>query len=304
MIFARTRVGTGQLANELSVRGFPAEALNGDMSQDARLQILKRFRNKQLKVLVATDVAARGLDIDDISHVFNYDLPQDPEIYVHRIGRTGRAGKKGVAISLLTPKENWRLGKIEAYSRQKIEEGTLPTIEEIQAQREAHLLEQMMTWLRRGRCRREREIVEALAEEGHDIVEIAAAALKLARAEEKQRPIPEISPLRSEPKKSAKRSRRGRDRRSGRAERGGRRSSHEVGMVRLILNQGRANGLKVNHVVSALAHYSDIPGKSIGRIRIEDQETWVDVPEEFVAQVLEKTGRYRINKQLIQVERA
>ncbi len=87
--------GTTELANELALRGFPAEALNGDMSQDARVQVLNRFRDHKLKVLVATDVAARGLDIDDISHVFNYDLPQDPELYVHRVGRTGRAGKNG-----------------------------------------------------------------------------------------------------------------------------------------------------------------------------------------------------------------
>ncbi len=109
LIFARTRAGTGELANELSVRGFPAEALNGDLSQDAREQVLNRFRNNQIKVLVATDVAARGLDIDDISHVFNFDLPLDSEIYVHRVGRTGRAGKTGVAITLLTPSERWRL---------------------------------------------------------------------------------------------------------------------------------------------------------------------------------------------------
>ena len=100
LIFVRTRLGTGELANQLSSRGFAAEALNGDLSQDARIQVLTRFRNGQVKVLVATDVAARGLDIDDISHVFNFDLPDDPEVYVHRVGRTGRAGREGIAISL------------------------------------------------------------------------------------------------------------------------------------------------------------------------------------------------------------
>ena len=118
LVFARTRVRTGELANELAARGFQAEALNGDMSQDARLQVLDRFKNNRIQVLVATDVAARGLDIDDISHVFNYDLPQDPEVYVHRIGRTGRAGKTGIAITLLTPKERWRLRQIESYAKQ------------------------------------------------------------------------------------------------------------------------------------------------------------------------------------------
>ncbi len=105
LIFVRTRAGTGELANEISRRGYPAESLSGELSQEARERTLSRFRQNQIKVLVATDVAARGLDIEDISHVFNYDLPEDPEIYIHRIGRTGRAGKSGIAISLVTPRE-------------------------------------------------------------------------------------------------------------------------------------------------------------------------------------------------------
>ena len=119
LIFVRTRVESGELANELTVRGFPAEALNGDLSQDARERTMSRFRNNQIKVLVATDVAARGLDVDDISHVFNYDLPDEAELYVHRIGRTGRAGKTGLAISLVTPREKRKLFAVERFTHQK-----------------------------------------------------------------------------------------------------------------------------------------------------------------------------------------
>jgi ATP-dependent RNA helicase DeaD len=193
LVFARTRLGTGELANELVGRGFQAEVINGDLSQEARERVLKRFRNNQIKVLVATDVAARGLDIDHVTHVFNYDLPKDPEMYVHRIGRTGRAGKSGVAISLLTPKERWFLRKIEAYTKQKLTLATLPVEEDIQRQRDHRLVERMKVWLQRGRCRRERSVVANLTEQGHDVVEIAAVALKLVRAEEKQRPIAPIS---------------------------------------------------------------------------------------------------------------
>lgn len=301
LIFARTRLGTGELANELTGRGFPAEALHGDMSQEAREQVLSRFRHNQIKVLVATDVAARGLDIDDISHVFNYDLPQDPEIYVHRVGRTGRAGKSGVAISLLSPKQQWYFGKIEAYSKQKITRCTLPTIEDILAYREAQLLEQMTVWLQRGRCRREQELVAALSAQGHDVAEIAAVALKLVRAEEKQRPIAPITEVQEiRPQKNRHSGKRD-NRSNGRTQTN---YSHEKGMVRLTLNLGKANGLRPNDVVGTLAYQANIPGRAIGKIQIQAQQTLVDVPEQFVGQVLAKTGSYRLGKQPITVERA
>lgn len=313
IVFVRTRLSAGELANELGVRGFPAEALHGDLSQEAREQVLNRFRQNQIKVLVATDVAARGLDIDDISHVFNFDLPLDPEVYVHRIGRTGRAGKSGLAFSLVTPAEQWRLRKVEAFTKQPILRGTLPTIEEIQARREAELLEKMTVWLRRGRYNREREMVASLVEAGNDPAEIAAAALKLARADEKQRPIPQVSEVREvretrnrrEPRRTVDHANGGRDHRQGTGRKPGG-ASHENGMVRLLLDAGKAQGIRPNDVVGSIAYHADIPGHTIGAIHIQDQHTLVDVPEEFVAQVLAKANAnaYRIRQHRIKVERA
>jgi ATP-dependent RNA helicase DeaD len=303
LIFAQTRLGTGELVNELSVRGIPAEALNGDLSQDAREKVLERFRKNQIKVLVATDVAARGLDIDDISHVFNFDLPRDPEIYVHRVGRTGRAGKTGIAISLLAPAERWRLSRIETFTKQKMKKCDLPTVEDIQQRRDAQLLEQVEVWLRRGRCNREREIVTALVENGHDPLQIAAIALKLARGEDKKRPIAPVSEVQEPVQETLNRA-------SGK--RGGRsrddtpraRTSHERGMVRLTLSLGKSDGTQVNNIVGTLSHYADIPGNAIGKISIQDRHTLVDVPERFVEKVLAKTGDYRIGKQRIEVRLA
>ncbi len=328
LIFARTRQGTGELANELTVRGFPAEALHGDMSQDARESVMRRFRESRIKVLVATDVAARGLDIDDISHVINFDLPQDPEIYVHRIGRTGRAGKTGVAMTLVTPKEQWRLRRIESFVKQSIEQGKLPTIENILEHREAQLLEEVDVWLRRGRAKREREMVSALMENGHDLMEIAAVALKLARAEEKQRPIAPMSDVQDARRQGSRQEGR-RDSRSngrnsyaksngrngyakssgqnGKSEnygRNGSKSSHEQGMIRLHLSTGKADGIRVNDVVRTIAHYADIPGKSLGKIDIQSRHTFVDVPEELAGRVLANSGSYRIGKNAVSVERA
>jgi ATP-dependent RNA helicase DeaD len=309
LIFTRTRAGTGELANELSVRGFPAEALNGDLNQDTREQVLHRFRQNQIKVLVATDVAARGLDIEGISHVFNFDLPTDPEVYVHRIGRTGRAGKSGIAISLVTPKEQGYFRKIERFTRQTVERRPLPTTADIQSHREQKLREQMEVWLRRGRCRQERNLVEELVAAGHDPLEVAAVALKLARAEEKQRPISDVSEVVEEKWGD------GRPRQKGNGQRLGngygpeplrvRRSpqSHEKGMVRLSLNAGKVQGIRPNDVVGTIAYHADIPGRAIGAIRIQEQHTLVDVPEQFAAQVLAQTGKYQIRKQPIRVER-
>lgn len=308
LIFARTRVGTAELANELTVRGFPAEPLNGDLSQQAREQVLNRFRQNQIKVLVATDVAARGLDIDDISHVFNFDLPQDPEIYVHRVGRTGRAGKTGIALTLVTPQEQWRLRKIEQYAKQKVARATLPTSEDIKNRREAELLEKMSVWLKRGRCARERELVAGLVEEGHDLLEVAAIALKLARAEEKQRPIARLSEVVAhKPQRGGRREKFGNGRKRNGSGGNGRKNgnrSHENGMVRLSLSAGKTDGLRVNDVVGTIAFHADIPGSTIGAIHIQEEHTLVDVPEQFAKQVLAKTGSFRVRKKRLSVERA
>lgn len=304
LIFVRTRAGSGDLANQLVSRGYPAEVLNGDLSQDTREQVLRRFRQNHIKVLVATDVAARGLDIDDISHVINYDLPDDEEVYVHRIGRTGRAGKTGIAITLVTPSELWRLRKIEAFTRKKITHTALPSVDDIHAHREAQLLNQMEVWLRRGRTRREREMVDQLVERGYDPLDIAAAAMKIARADEKQRPISAVSDVEVQaaqrpPRETQKHAHGRQPNRAGFGK-----ASHEAGMIRLALSKGKKHGLRPNDIVSSLAYHADIPGHTIGKILIQDNHSLVDVPEEFLQQVLSKTSSYKIRKQPVSISLA
>jgi ATP-dependent RNA helicase DeaD len=318
LVFVRTRAETGDLASELTNRGFAAEALNGDLSQDARERTLARFRQKKISVLVATDVAARGLDIEDLSHVFNIGLPDDIEVYVHRIGRTGRAGKSGIAISIIAPSERRALRQIEAFARVKIARAELPTEEDIRRGREEKLMGQVAVWLKRGRCLHERELIEALVAEGHDPIAVAAAALKVARAEEKQRPIAPVSEVVELPRERAygrgerPMGRNGRPDRDDNAPRPNRYGnhppvgaavSHEPGMVRLSLGLGREHGIRVNDIVGAIAAHADIPGKAIGKISIGDQRSLVDVPEEFVAQVLNKTARATFHRQPLDLQR-
>ena len=332
LIFARTRASSSELANELNNRGYAAEVLNGDLAQEERERVLNRFRQAQIKILVATDVAARGLDIDDISHVINFDLPDEDEIYVHRVGRTARAGKTGIAISLVSPGEQWRLRRIEGFTRQTIARAILPSEKDILAQREGRLLDQMEIWLERSRYQREREMVAKLVEAGHDPLEIAAAALKLARAEEKQRPIAPVHEAQElRPRNKGRREIRttlhkgkrqdrgewtrperkyngrehnGRENTAGHASDSYGATSHEEGMIRLSISKGRSQGVRPSDVVSTIAFHANIPGYTIGKIHIHDHHTLVDVPEQFLAQVLTNTENYRINKQPVSVELA
>lgn len=325
LIFARTRAETGQLANELVIRGIPAEAIHGDLDQNARERVLGRFRANQLKVLVATDVAARGLDIDDISHVFNFHLPDDAEVYVHRIGRTGRAGKAGIAISLISPREKRRMREVEALTKQLVTKMELPTTSDIIKHRESQTVENLKIWLGRGRFKRELEMVQELIEAGHDVVNIAAAAIKIARADEKQRPISEVAevkadfsrkPERDFSSRGSLRSNKRGDSTSGKrdfgagAKRGDfaskkpRRDSHEEGMIRLKINKGKANNIRPNDIVGQIAFHANIPGYTIGKIRIEDTYTFVDVPEEAVDQVIKHSGNYKIGKEKFSVTKA
>jgi ATP-dependent RNA helicase DeaD len=315
LIFARTRAETSSLANELVVRGIPAEAIHGDLDQRAREAVLNRFRSNQLKVLVATDVAARGLDIEDISHVFNYHLPDDAEVYIHRIGRTGRAGKTGIAITLIAPREKRRLREVEALTKQPIKKMELPTTAEIHRHREAEVVEKVKIWLGRGRFKRELEMVQELVEAGNDPLDVAAAALKFARADEKQRPIAEVQEVKArvddergkkEFPRGGKRESFGRGNGSGKGDNARRRGgeSHEEGMVRLKLNKGKTHGVRPSDVVGTIAFHANVPGYTIGKIRIEDKVTFVDVPEDLVEQVLKQNGNYRIGKEKFALAKA
>ena len=279
LIFHRTKVGAANLTEKLQARGYAAEAMHGDMNQNQRESVIKRLKNGQVEIVVATDVAARGLDVDRITTVVNYDMPSDTENYVHRIGRTGRAGREGKAVLFVTPRQQRMKNEIEKYTKQKIEPLKLPTQADVAARRISLLKERIISTLTEQDLEIYLSLVEDIADESErDIAEIAAAAVFLAVGD---KPLEvEIEPE----KKNFKFS--------------------EEGMVSLFINVGRRNRVNPGDIVGAIANEGDIPGKAIGAIDVNDRYTLVDIPAEYVEQVLNLMKDSRIRKEHLNIRLA
>ncbi len=290
LVFCRTRLEVDTLVEMLNAHGHQAEALHGGMEQRLRDRVMGRFRDGTADLLVATDVAARGLDIERLSHVVNYDVPAAAEAYVHRIGRTGRAGRGGTAITLAEPREHRLLRTIENFTKQKIEVATVPTVADLRAKRlditRASLRERLLA----GDLDHTRVVVASLAEE-FDIVDIAAAAVHLAHAagggQSEDREIPVVQApapgdgSRGRPLKPA----RGR---LVRPESGGdRQSSDEDGIVaRLFIGAGRRAGVRPGDLVGAITGEAGVESRTIGAIEIADGFSLVEVPEEMADDII------------------
>ena len=279
LVFCRTRMEVDTLVEMLNAHGHRAEALHGGMEQRQRDRVMGRFRDGTVELLVATDVAARGLDIERLSHVINYDVPASPDTYVHRIGRTGRAGRGGTAITLAEPREHRLLRAMEAATKQKIEVVPIPTVADLRARRleltRASLRERLLA----GDLDHTRVVVESLAAE-FDIMDIAAAAVQLAHAaaggDGDDREIPAAGPARSrEP---------GPDRKRGPRERGGR--APDGDMTRLFVGAGRRGGIRPGDLVGAITGEAGIEARAIGAIEISDAFSLIEVPEALADEVI------------------
>jgi ATP-dependent RNA helicase DeaD len=310
LIFSRTKIRTQELSDALSLMGYRVDALHGDLNQSRREYVLNRFRNGTNNILIATDVAARGLDIDNVSHVINFDTPADAEDYVHRIGRTGRAGRKGVAITFVAPSERARFLRFESYIHQPIKSANIPTRDEIIAHREEQFITRLTAQLGKGKIASERNIIARLEETSFDLIEIAAAAIRLARINETNVPVEEFAAppipkkaLSGKPQKESwksgskiNRNSSGEGKKSSIPASKKRRSGElEPGMVRLRMNLGNAHGLRPGDVVGAIASEVGIPGRAIGEINIQNDHTYIDVAEKHAANVLKaSTGKYSL----------
>lgn len=279
IIFVRTKTATVELAEKLEARGFAAAALNGDMSQALREKVVDRLKKKSLDILIATDVAARGLDVERMSHVVNYDIPYDTEAYVHRIGRTGRAGRQGTAILFATHRERRMLRAIESATRQRIDTMRLPSMSDVRDIRISQFKEDLLKAMSMGdELEVFREIVAELEQENALSYEDMAAALCFMA--QKERPFPDARE--PEPSRREGRERRDSERRGDR----GRERSNE-GMVRYRVELGRDHGINPGDLVGAIANEGKISGQSIGHIRLFDSCSSVYLPEGIASSVLD-----------------
>ena len=274
IVFCRTRDEVDQLTETLNGKGYRAEALHGGMDQQQRDRVMGRLRGGSLNLLVATDVAARGLDVDQLTHVVNYDVPSAPESYVHRIGRVGRAGREGTAITLAEPREHNMIKAIERVTRRPIAIEKVPTIAGLRASRLERTRDVLRKIVLEDDLDAFRAVVEPLGEE-FGIYEVALAAVKLAsqeasRTSRDEEELPEVDlPLLND--RGGNRKAAGRDKRRGRPAAGG--------TTRLFVGTGRSSGVRPEDLVGVIARKSHLTGKEIGAIEIADRFSLVEVPE-------------------------
>jgi len=307
IIFVRTKNATTELAEKLEARGYSCSPLNGDMNQAAREKAIERVKKGKLDILIATDVAARGLDIERMSHVVNYDIPYDTESYVHRIGRTGRAGRKGEAILFVAPREKRMLFAIEKATRQTISLMQLPSNEDVADRRVMEFKQQLSETIEAQDLSFFESVINSYQQE-HDAdpVEVAAA---LAYLVQKSRPLKPVKHVQERPAREDRPSRddrpRSSDSRGGERDRSprrtGQRGEHKVeqGMDSYRVEVGKADGVEAKNLVGAIANEAGIDSKDIGRITILDDHSVIDLPEGMPKDLFQQLGKVWVNnKQL------
>lgn len=278
LVFCNTKRKVDELVEDLKGRGYFAAGLHGDLKQSQRDRVMNGFRNGRTDILVATDVAARGIDVDDVEAVFNYDVPQDDEYYVHRIGRTGRAGRVGRSFSFVSGREVYKLKEIQRYCKTKIYAQKVPSLNDVANTKMENVLEEIEQIIENEDLTKFLQIIEERVNESdYTAMDLAAAFLKYCsgqqETEEKDMEFGDTG-------------------------------AEEAGMVRLFINIGKKNKAKPGDIVGAIAGESGIPGKLIGTIDMFDKYTFVEVPREYARDVLNAMNHTKIKGKSVAVEPA
>jgi ATP-dependent RNA helicase DeaD len=308
LVFCNTKRLVDEVTEGLLARGYAADRLHGDMTQQMRERVLARFRESTIEVLIATDVAARGLDVDDIDLVVNYEIPHDPEDYVHRIGRTGRAGRSGRAVSFVFGRDIYRLQTIEKYTRQSIRRERVPSQEQVEGKRADKLFQTIQERLESGKLGDYQSYLDRLLEQGHTATDIANAAFTLLResttregefiAEDKQKEAFANEKQRSSwrDEKRDRKDRPERERKS-RPER-----NNSKGMACLFMNIGKAQHIKPGDIAGMIYRECKVPDGSLGKITIFPKHTLVDVSEEVSGDVVNGLKNAKIRGRSFKVD--
>lgn len=309
VVFCNTKKQVDELVQSLQGRGYFAEGLHGDLKQIQRDRVMNSFRNGKTEILVATDVAARGIDVDDVEAVFNYDLPQDDEYYVHRIGRTGRAGREGIAFSFVVGKEVYKLRDIQRYCKTKIVPQAIPSLNDVTAIKVDKILEGVAATIGDTDLSKTVNIIEKkLLEEDYTSLDLAAALLRMMMGEENEDIIDTREPRSLDELEGfgGGNSRgRGRSNSGGRSGNSGRYdSSTRDDMARLFINIGKNQNVKPGDILGAIAGESGMPGKMVGSIDMYDKYTFVEVPRESADAVLTAMKDVKIKGKNIHMEKA
>jgi ATP-dependent RNA helicase DeaD len=310
IVFCRRRNEVDELAENLNSRGYRAEALHGGMTQEQRNRVMKKFRGEAADLLIATDVAARGLDIQHLSHVINFDVPCEAESYVHRIGRVGRAGREGVAITLAEPREHRQIRDIEQTTGQKITIAKVPTIADLRARRLELTRASVREAIVEGDLDRYRVVVESLSDE-FDLMEIAMGTVKLLHQangaeDHEEDEIPEAEPFREKPVRGKARDKAlGGKRPAKKPPRDGRTRDDSRGgrMTRLFVGAGRSAGVRPQDLVGAITGEAGLTGRQVGDIDIADRFSLVEVPEDLADGVIEALRQSKIKGKKVTVRR-
>ena len=306
IIFVRTKLMTVELEQKLMARGYSAAALSGDIAQKQREMTVGRLKSGKLDIIIATDVAARGLDVTRISHVINYDIPYDTEAYVHRIGRTGRAGRKGDAILFVAPRERNMLNAIERATKQKIELMELPSTESLNDQRIANFKQKITDELDKEGLGFYQELLESYQQE-HNIpaIEIAAALAKLAQGNEPL--LLKEPPKQNRKERESRQDRQERPTRRDRGERDGPkrrdRSKPEEGLETYRIEVGNTHGVKPANIVGAIANEAGLDSQYIGHIKIHDDYSTVDLPQDMPKEIFRDLQKVWVSGQPLKISR-
>jgi len=332
LIFCSTKMMVDELTEHLKARGYGADKLHGDMTQALRERVMAKFRRRGIEFLVATDVAARGLDVDDIEVVFNYDLPHDGEDYVHRIGRTGRAGRAGRAITFVAGREIYKLQNIIRFTKGRIRRERVPSEDEVEQKRVGAFSESLAEVLRGGEYQRHDALIERLLDEGHSATDIASAVIHLLGADKPRTAEPPALDLSVRPAHEEQHRRRHRDERPEfagarhereprkgrgpreqngdtgiRLDRFGREVSavaDEPGMIRLALNVGREHRIGPADIVGVMVNLGKLPKAAVGAIHLFPRQSFVDISDDHANRLIKKLNGIRFKGHELAIGRA